>query len=217
MQRKSALVAGMMVCCGVGVSAKADLVITEVMSSSAHSSGTNNGDWFELTNTGPSSVDLSTFSWDDNSAAAGSAGFGGITSIAAGESVIVSQETVGTESSFLSDWGLTGSGVQVATIGNTDFQNFSSTGDEVNVYDGSSTLVASVSFSTATQGFTFEWDTSGNSLGLSVAGENGAYVAPSDGAGGAGVDVGSPGVVPEPAGFVLMGIGSLLLARRRQS
>ena len=60
------------------VSANADLAITEIMSDSAHS-GSTDGDWWELTNTGLSSVNLTSYSWDDNPPVAGTVTFGSIT------------------------------------------------------------------------------------------------------------------------------------------
>ncbi len=80
------------------------IVITELMSSSSHGGGSNNADWFELTNTGPSLVSLVGWSWDRLSNVAGTATFGSVTSIAAGTSLIVTNETLGLESSWVSNW-----------------------------------------------------------------------------------------------------------------
>ncbi|MGH8047790.1 MAG: lamin tail domain-containing protein, partial [Chthoniobacterales bacterium] len=157
-------------------SSVAQLHVTEVMSSSAHGGGTNNGDWFELTYSGVGTFDLNGWSWDDNSNLSGSATFGSVTSIAAGQSIIFTQETVGAEAAWISDWGLTG--VTVVNLGSTIFQNFSATGDEIHIYNnlGVEQTSAGVVFGTATDGFSFAWDTAGNSLGLSVAGQNGAFM-----------------------------------------
>lgn len=46
--------------------AHAALVITEVMSSSGHPGGPANGDWFELHNSGASTLDLTGYYWDDD-------------------------------------------------------------------------------------------------------------------------------------------------------
>ncbi len=197
---------------------QAQLVVTEVMSSSAHGGGTNNADWFELTNSGAIAFDLTGYSWDDDSNTPGSANFGSVTSIAAGQSVIFTGETVGTEADWISDWGI--SGVTVVNLGNTVFQNFGSAGDQVNIYNASNSPVLTQSFGSATGGFSFEWDQTNTSLGLSVIGENGAFQSVSDGAGGPGVDVGSPGLaaVPEPSTYVLIGIGiaAMLVGMRRK-
>ncbi|MBC8040003.1 MAG: lamin tail domain-containing protein [Opitutaceae bacterium] len=191
---------------GMSAGAQAAIVITEVMSSSAHTGtgNTSNGDWFELTNTGASAVDLTGWSWDDSTGLAGSANFGSVTSISAGQSIIFGEETVGFESAWIADWGT--SGVTVINLGGTVFQGLGSTGDSVIIYNASSVVVTSVTFGTATAGFTFEWDTSGQSLALSVLGENGAFRASFDGktsGEGPGLDIGSPGfaAVPEPSTF----------------
>ncbi len=194
-------------------SSSAALVITEVMSSSAHAGGTNNGDWFELTNTGPLALNITGWSWDDNSNTAGSATFGGYTSFAAGQSVIFSEETVGAEAAWITDWGITG--VTVVNLGNGAFQGLGAGGDAVNIYNASNVLVASVTFGSATTGFSFEWDTLGNSLGLSAIGQKGAFQAAENGqtaGAGPGVDVGSPGVaVPEPAAAMLLASAGMML------
>jgi hypothetical protein len=200
-------------------STQAAIVITELMSSSSHGGGSNNADWFELTNTGPTLVSLIGWSWDRSSNTAGTATFGSATSIAAGTSLIFTNETLGTESTWISNWGL--AGVIVVNLGN-GVPNFLASGDRLYIYDNTNTQVTSVTFGSATQGRTFEWDKLGNSLGLSVAGENEAYPAVSNGQTsglGPGVDVGSPGfAVPEPSRMLLLAMSTLatIIRRRRE-
>ncbi len=192
---------------------RADLVITEVMSSSSHTNTLANGDWFELYNSGASAVDLTGYSWDDNTVTPGSADFNGLT-IGAGQAIIICQETVGAEQSWKDLWGL--SGITVLNLGNTEFQNFGSGGDEVHLYNPSSVQIASASFGVATSGYSFEWDSAGNSLGLSALGENGAFQATADA--GGGPDIASPGVVgviPEPRALALLGLSGLVFIARR--
>ncbi len=204
-------------------SATAALVITEVMSSSSHDSPTGstaNDDWFELTNTGPIALSLVGWSWDDDSRIAGTAGFGSITSIGPGESIIVTGEaaSAGTEAaSWRANWGIPNT-VQVATLTNAGFPGLSGpNGDTIYIFDNTNAVVTFQIFGPATTGTTFEWDTSGNSLGLSVVGQNGAHKAVSNGwlvNPGPGTDIGSPGVavapVPEPR-VVAMLTASLLV------
>ena len=64
-------------------------------------------------------------------------------------------------------------------------------------------LIISLSFGEATEGFSFQWDTNGNYLGLSTLGVNGASSN--------GNDVASPGIaVPEPSSYALVS-GFLIL------
>ncbi len=206
---KKYMLFGMVMSCAI--TTQADLIITEVMSSSSHTNTLANGDWFELYNSGASAIDLTGYSWDDNTATAGSADFNGLT-INAGQAVIVCQETVGLEQSWLDLWGV--SGVTVVNLGNTEFQNFGSTGDELHLYDASSNQLTYVTFGAATTGYSFEWDTSGNSLGVSVYGENGAIQSTSA---AGGPDTASPGtVVPEPSVLAFLGLGGLLVFLRHR-
>lgn len=197
------------------------LVITEVMSSSSHPNGASESDWFELTNNGTTPFSLVGLTWDDAGGGPGNADFAStstaITSLAPGVSGIVTGESIGAEAAWRTAWGIP-STVQVVNLGNNEFQNLGSGGDEIHVYNGSavgSTEITGVTFLTATAGRSFVYDSNGTSLGTAVAGQNGAFVAPSNGAGGAGTDVGSPGVVPEPAGVALLAAAGLLTLRRR--
>ncbi|HOW98510.1 MAG TPA: lamin tail domain-containing protein [Kiritimatiellia bacterium] len=197
----------------LSVTARATLVITEAMSSSNHTNTFANGDWWELYNDDTVAVDLTNYSWDDNSATPGSANFNGL-SIGAGEFLIISQETIGEEDSWRTIWGIPSS-VAVVNLGNTEFQNFSASGDAIYLYSPSSVQIASITFGTATAGYSFEWDKTGTSLGLSVVGENGAFQSTSM---GGGPDVGSPGAIPEPGTLALVagGLAALLMRRHLQ-
>jgi hypothetical protein len=199
---RAALLAAVAVTLCLGpVTGEASLVITEVMSSSLHpqettpGTGTANGDWWELTNTGPAQVNVGGYSWADADGLAGETPFPAV-SIAVGESVVIVNENLDNIGGFRTAWGLPGSVVTLSKdlfIGTEGFHKFSSNGDEVNLFDPDDTLVTMVSFGVANPGTTFEWARGGESLGYSVAGEYGAYMAPGDGSGGPGSDVGSPG------------------------
>ena len=62
----------------------ADLVITEIMGRSNHNAPTD-CDWWELTNTGPNTINLSGYSWDDDHQRVGMNVFPDIFIIAANE------------------------------------------------------------------------------------------------------------------------------------
>jgi hypothetical protein len=181
-------------------------------------------DWFELTNTGSASVDITGWKMDDNSNAfASSVALNGITSIAAGESVIfietASPTTVG--ASFLSTWFGTSGGPRVGSYTGSQV-GLSTNGDAVNIYNSTGVLQANVSFGTADA--TSPYQTFNNAAGLNNAtisalsanGFDGAFVAANDTA-----EIGSPGLiaaVPEPESYAFMLAGLALagaIARKR--
>ena len=180
-------------------------------------------DWFELTNFGSTAVSLSGWTMDDSSNGSAKVALAGITSIAAGESVIFTETAAA--ASFLSAWfganapaslkigTYTGAGVGLSTGG-----------DAVNIFNASGVLQANVSFGSADA--TSPYQTFDNAAGLngvtisqlSVVGVNGAFVAANDAA-----EIGSPGrisAVPEPesAALVLAALAVVgLVARKRQA
>jgi autotransporter-associated beta strand protein len=174
--------------------------ITEVMSNSTvtNSAGSIwNGDWFELTNYGDASVDISGWKMDDNSFNfANSVALNGVTSVGIGESVVFTENTAGDKvSDFKTFWGL-GSTMQVGYFGGSGV-SLGSGGDGVVVYTSDGTEINRVSFGSATATRTFFWsyDASGvlgtTATGIvSVSGSGGAYTTS---AGGANANVGSPG------------------------
>ncbi len=203
--------------------ARADLVITEVMSTSGAPGNLAGRDWWELTNNGPIAVLLAGYEWEDNAPT----GFGADTAvfpnatINPGESIIIHQGPGATgDADFRATWSLAPT-VQVLFQdvfgGNNPFSGLGSGGDGVNLYNNTGSLIAAVGFGTSTSGVSFEWDgITGADLGLSVNGENGAYVASYGG-------IGSPGfavlnTIPEPASaLALLGLAGLLTTTRRRN
>jgi len=202
--------------------ARGDILITEAHPTGS-SSTTYARDWFELTNTGLSAVDITDWRMDDGSAAlATSVPLSDVTSINPGQSVVfiegstVAGQNAVIASDFVAAWfgGSAPAGFQLGFYTGSGV-GLGSGGDAVNIFDnsGSGIPVANVSFGAATSGVSFD-----NAAGinnnvistLSVAGVNGAFVSV------VGGEIGSPGAIPEPstAGFLgLVGLG--LLARRR--
>ncbi|MEJ0100334.1 MAG: lamin tail domain-containing protein [Pseudomonadota bacterium] len=205
-------------------SAQAQVRITEV-DSTASGKSSYGFDWFELTNFGSTAVDITGWKMDDDSGNGGSASaavaLSGITSIAAGQSVVFAEG--GTASAFISNWfsaahpqptsfafGIyTGSGV-----------GLSSSGDAVNIFNATGGLVTRVGIGSSGDFASFDNSAGANNVTLttaSIVGVNSAY---------AGLDtrVGSPGTyaapVPLPAGIWLLGSGLGLLGgaiRRRRA
>ena len=215
--------------------ARAAIEITEVDPTGSGSTNTYNQDWFELTNTGSTAVDITGWAMDDNSHTyADAVPLRGVTSIAAGQSVVFIEDGATNtndatlDATFESFWF--GSNVPAGfTVGNYGGSGvgLSSSADEVNIYNASGTEVVGVGFNASTAGVSFD-----NSAGigsatqpdpiistLSQVGVNGAFASANAVAGDAN-EIGSPGyapvaAVPEPTSALIFAAGAgVLLARR---
>jgi len=172
----------------------AQLRITEVMPDSNHSNTAANGDWFEITNTGATAVDVANYSFDDEDRNAGaSSGFPSY-NLQPGASMIVLDES--SETTFRTLWNLDPS-IRIVT-GLVNFPGLGAAGDEVNLYNNGGGLVDRYTFGAATEGVSFAKYNNGQSIpgGLSSNGVLGAYESndPSE-------DVASPGIssdIPPP-------------------
>ena len=180
-------------------------------------------DWFELTNFGSTAVNISGWTMDDNSNGSAKVALTGITSIAAGESVIFTENAA--SASFLSTWfgAKLPAGLQIGNYTGSGV-GLSQTADAVNIFNASGVLQANVVFGASDA--TSPYQTFDNAAGLnnttisqlSVVGVNGAFVAANDVA-----EIGSPGrvsAVPEPesAALVLAALAVVgLVARKRQA
>jgi hypothetical protein len=157
-------------------------------------------DWFELTNTTSSAINVAGWMMDDSSHSFSSAvPMVGISSIAAGESVVYAESTgqdaATVAAGLRSFWNLP-AGVQVGTYAGSGV-GLSTGGDEVDVWDTNQVEQADVTFG-ASNNTTPPFQTFDNTAGvnfgaisaLSQVGLNGAYEAGS----GTQVDsIGSPG------------------------
>jgi len=189
----------------LAVVANAGVVITEVMPDSVHSSSAANGDWFELTNTGSAAVDITGWSWVDNSSSHDKLVFPSLV-IQPAQSIICLDEKLDNVSGFRTIWGLGGSLVIVNKDTFGDFHGLGKDGDGVFIYDVSNSLVNSFTWATSKNGLSI--DVYGGGVN-SVAGVNGAYVS-SD----TTPDVASPFVVvPEPTTLTLLSFGLVSLLR----
>jgi len=192
----------------IPVAAHADMVITEWMYS-----GTG-GEFVEFTNTGPTEIDLTGWSFDDDSRIPGELDLSAFGPVQPGESVVITEDPAAT---FIADWGLSG----VKVIG--EYTNRLGRNDEINLYDAADNLVDRLTYGDEDfPGSIRTKDASGNvpppALGandcyaavLSSAGDGYGSYASSNG------DVGNPGVyVPEPASLAVLALGALAMLRRR--
>jgi CotH kinase protein/Chitobiase/beta-hexosaminidase C-terminal domain/Lamin Tail Domain/Immunoglobulin domain/Fn3 associated len=171
------------------VTPKPNLVITEVMSSEAKGTLTTS-DWWELSNLGNTPVNLQGYRFDDDhDSFADAQTINDAVTIAPGESIILVEDL--TPADFRTWWGSQNlpASLQIITYPSI---GFSSSGDAIYLWNAAANSItdttASVTFSTATKGVSFGYDPVSNAFGgLSVAGQNGAFIATLNG------DLGSPG------------------------
>lgn len=191
--------------------ASAAIIISEV-DAAGSATTTYANDWFELTNTGSTAVDITGWKMDDNSNAFASAvALRGVSSIAAGQSVVFIESNASgsndasINAAFTQAW-FGNSAPASLVIGNYGGSgvSLSQTADAVNIFTGTGTLVTRVDFNASTLGRTFD-----NAAGLNNAvistfsstGIHGAFTSAN------GVEVGSPGTiaaVPEPSTLALV-------------
>ncbi len=161
------------------ISGSSAIRITEVAPWSSGYSPDVTADWFELTNTGSTAIDITGWLMFDSGAPAGAGPLNGITSIAAGESVIfVDGQTK--IAGFLTNWfgASPPSGLQVGYYGGP---GLSTGGDSVTIFNPSGTLQARVDFGASPSATPF--GTFDNTAGLnnatisqlSAVGQNGAF------------------------------------------
>jgi hypothetical protein len=205
----------------VAASAQADIIVSEVAPWSSGNSAVG-ADWFELSNTGSSAVDISGWKMDDNSNSFGAAvALTGIASIAAGGSVIFIE---GGSAGFVPDWfgANAPAGLQIGSYAGSGV-GLSTGGDAVNIFDATGGLMTRVGFGASPSSAPYaSFDNAAGLSGsvsltaLSAVGVNGAFLAAS------GSEIGSPGsiaAVPEPGGFALLAAGlgviGMVVHRRR--
>jgi uncharacterized protein YjiK len=177
-----------------GGSSGAAVAVTEV---SPWSSGNSPyaADWWELTNTGTTTVDLTGWKIDDESNSDTAAvALNGVSSLAPGHSAVFIEGDASKVTAFETAWfgGSPPAGFQIGTYSGSGV-GLGTGGDQVNVFNGAGTHVTGVAFGTSTTGQTFDNSAAlGSATGpvptistLSAAGVNGAFTV--------GAETGSPG------------------------
>ncbi len=198
-------------------SAAANVQITEWMYKG------NGGEFIEFTNMGSSAVDFTGWSYDDEGRSPGGFDLSGFGIVAAGESVVITEDDVAT---FRIDWNLDAS---VKVLGG--YRNNIGRSDEINLYDASNALVDRFAYgdqdfpgTIRTQGL------SGNPVSLAAlapatVSTDWVYAQVGDSFGSYAsnkLDVGNPGyfalAVPEPETYALMlaGLGLVGMAVRKR-
>jgi uncharacterized repeat protein (TIGR01451 family) len=168
-------------------------------------------DWFELTNTGSSAVNITGWKFDDNSSLfANALTLNGITSIGAGESVIFVETTAANTATapaaFLSNWFGTNppAGIQVGTYTGSG-AGLSTGGDAINIYNAAGNLQANLVFGASPAASPFATFNNAALLSnattatLSAEGTNGAFSITNAHA----TEIGSPGRIKELPAYTL--------------
>jgi predicted extracellular nuclease len=188
----------------------------------------NGGEYIEFTNTGASPIDMTGWSFDDDSQSAGVVNLSAFGVVSPGESVILTEAVA---SSFRTAWGLAPS-VKVIGSNTTNLGR----ADQINIFNGP-TLVDTLTYGDQTfPGTIRTQNVSGNPITLAALGTNNvaqwqlSFVGDAYGSHLSTLgDLGNPGignyVVPEPSTVALLILGSVALctsgakrlARRRSN
>lgn len=170
--------------------ANAQLVITEVMSNSGQTA-----DWFELTNTGTTPVNISGYRMDDNSFNfSASVALLGITEIAPNESVIFIEGSGTQVSTFQTVWGSKFSNLKIGTYSGSGV-GLAASGDGVVIYNTSGIEQTRQSFGAATTGISFRWNTNDSPATPSAVDDSHGSKSVTN---GSNTDIASPGQIAPP-------------------
>lgn len=200
----------MLVAAGAAAIANADIRITEWTYSS------DDGEFIEFTNVGAADIDMTGWSFDDDSRSPGTINLSAFGIVQPGESVILSEPDAAT---FRASWSLSASvdiiGGNAANLGRND---------EINIYDSGANLIDRLTFGDQNiPGTIRTQNISGNALPADLGTNNVAawfFSAPGDEFGssfGAAGSFANPGTyIPAPGAIALMGLATLATGRRRR-
>lgn len=186
----------------------------------------NGGEFIEFTNTSVSAIDFSGWSYDDDSRIVGVFDLSVFGTVAVGESVIITESDA---ADFRSAWSLDAAVKVLGGVTNNLGRN-----DEINLFDGSGTVVDRLTYGDQTFPGTIRTQSfSGNPINDAALGANNpaqwVLASTSDVYGSCASvngDIGNPGInpfsaapVPVPAAAWLLGSGLIGLAgvRRRKA
>ncbi|MBI1315369.1 T9SS type A sorting domain-containing protein [bacterium] len=163
------------------------LAITEIMPGSNLSDPNLNGDWFEITNTGATPVDLAGLGFDDNTFTPNTAVLPSYV-MQPGSSVVVWEGNAANEAAFVAEWSTGGPYEIIAAdeLASGFFQALGQSGDAVVLYDPVAGEICRAEYINALPGVSVEFDSDCQIVGNSVPGAGLAWVS-SNG------DIGSPG------------------------
>lgn len=195
---------------GIAAIANADIRITEWAYSA------DDGEFIEFTNVGAAPIDMSGWSFDDDSRSPGTVDLSAFGIVLPGESVILAEPDAAT---FRASWSLSAAvdiiGSNSANLGRND---------EINIYDAGANLIDRLTFGDQNiPGTIRTQNISGNALPADLGTNNVAawfFSAPGDAFGstfGAAGSFANPGFyVPAPGAAALLGLTTLASLRRRR-
>jgi hypothetical protein len=190
------------------------IVISEWMYNGAGTS--NTGEFVEFTNLGPAPVDMTGWSFDDDSQVAGTVSLSGFGVVLPGQSVILTDEPAATLATIWNLSGVTIIGGNTANLGRND---------QINLFDAGSALVDVLSYGDQNYPGTPRTQLKSCNIpatdyGYVVPQTSWVLAAVADAYGSWAStrgEIGSPGVapIPEPAALAALLLGGGLFGRRR--